>query len=185
MIHYSIPNGAQYVTLHNSFSHPSLVIYFFAIPRTKLELRLQIGERLLIAKHLDQSLWFICQVHNCAAPFTSLSKLTVQKCYVGQTHFAEPNEHVLTLLHPVLMCKITCWTPLGMLLGYLLGRNSVVSTQTRTLVLELCLKKSACLKNFGFGTCKNMSRCFFIELGIASKCIAIDTQLFEMLCTLH
>jgi hypothetical protein len=23
MIHYSIPNGAQYLTLHNSFSHPS------------------------------------------------------------------------------------------------------------------------------------------------------------------
>ncbi len=136
MIHYSIPNGAPYLTLHNSFSHPSLVIYFFAIPRTKLKLRLQIGERLLIAKHLDQSWWFVCQVHNFAAPFTNLSKLTVPKCYVGQTHFAEPNEHVLRLFRPVLMCKITYWTSLGMLLGYLLGRNSVVFTQARTSVLD-------------------------------------------------
>jgi hypothetical protein len=29
---WSIPFGAQYATLQNYFSHPSLVIYFFAIP---------------------------------------------------------------------------------------------------------------------------------------------------------
>jgi hypothetical protein len=44
------------VTLQKYFSHPSLVICFFANPLMKLKLRLQIGGRLLIANHLDQSL---------------------------------------------------------------------------------------------------------------------------------
>ncbi len=47
----------HYVTLQEYFSHPSLVIYFFPNPPIKLKLGLQIGGRLLIAKHLDQSLW--------------------------------------------------------------------------------------------------------------------------------
>jgi hypothetical protein len=37
------------------FSHPSLVIYFFAPPPIKWKLRLQIGGRLLIANYLHQS----------------------------------------------------------------------------------------------------------------------------------
>jgi hypothetical protein len=68
-------SGAQYVTLQKDFSHPSLVIYFFPTPPIKLQkyfanpslviyffptppiklkLVLQVGERLLIATHLDQ-----------------------------------------------------------------------------------------------------------------------------------
>jgi hypothetical protein len=43
------------VTLQKHFSHPSLVIYFFPTPPIKLKLGLQIGGRLLIATHLDQS----------------------------------------------------------------------------------------------------------------------------------
>jgi hypothetical protein len=52
----SIPGGAQYVTLQKYFSHPSLVIYFFATPPLQLKLKLQIGRRLLIANQLDESL---------------------------------------------------------------------------------------------------------------------------------
>jgi hypothetical protein len=43
----------------NNFSHPSLVTYFFATPPIKLELVQQINRwgGLLIANHLDESLW--------------------------------------------------------------------------------------------------------------------------------
>jgi hypothetical protein len=75
-------SGAQYVTLQKDFSHPSLVIYFFPTPPIKLQkyfanpslviyffptppiklkLVLQVGERLLIATHLDQSNYLSCQ----------------------------------------------------------------------------------------------------------------------------
>jgi hypothetical protein len=45
------------MTLHKYLSHPSLVIYFFPTSAIKLKLALQIGGRLLLANHLDQSLW--------------------------------------------------------------------------------------------------------------------------------
>jgi hypothetical protein len=45
------------------FSHPSLVMYSFATPPTKLKLGQQIGGGLLITNHLDQSLWWANQKH--------------------------------------------------------------------------------------------------------------------------
>jgi hypothetical protein len=42
------------MTLQKKFLHPSFS-YFFPTPPIKLKLGLQIGGRLLIAKHLDQS----------------------------------------------------------------------------------------------------------------------------------
>jgi hypothetical protein len=75
------------VTLQIFFSHPSLVIYFFATPPIKLKLGQQICGELLIANHLDQLLWWaiqkhwakvrshllhsLRQVHGVLAPFTS------------------------------------------------------------------------------------------------------------------
>jgi hypothetical protein len=50
-----ISSGAQYVALQKYFSHPSLVIYFFATPPRKLKLGQQIGGGLLIANHMVQS----------------------------------------------------------------------------------------------------------------------------------
>jgi hypothetical protein len=44
------------VTLQKYFSHPCLVIYFFATPLIKRKLGQQIDVGLLIANHLDQSL---------------------------------------------------------------------------------------------------------------------------------
>jgi hypothetical protein len=55
-IHKSISSSAQYRTLQKYFSHPSLVTYLFPTPSIKLKLGLQKGGRLLMAKHLDQSL---------------------------------------------------------------------------------------------------------------------------------
>jgi hypothetical protein len=64
------------------FSHPSLVIYFSATLQIKLKGRHQIGERLLIANHLEQSSWwanqimFITLLAECiAVPFTRHRKL--------------------------------------------------------------------------------------------------------------
>jgi hypothetical protein len=52
--HYeSISSGAQYVTLRKYYSHPSLVMYSFAIPPIKLKLVQQIDGGLLLANHLD------------------------------------------------------------------------------------------------------------------------------------
>ncbi len=51
------------VTLQKYFSHPSIVIYFFATPPIKLKLRQQTGRGLLIANHLDESLWWANQKH--------------------------------------------------------------------------------------------------------------------------
>jgi hypothetical protein len=40
----------------------------------------------------------------------------VQKSW-AKNHFAEPNRHVLTFLHPILIFKVTYWVSLGTLLG--------------------------------------------------------------------
>ncbi len=117
----------------NIFSHPRLVIYFFAIPPIKLKLLVQqSGGGLLIANHLDQSLWWpnhkhwarvrshllhsFQQVRKVVAPFTSYRKLC---------NHAEPKPIFLsqigiflTFLHLILLCRITNWTPLEMLLGH-------------------------------------------------------------------
>ncbi len=53
----------EYVTLRKYISHPSLVIYSFAILTIKLKLGQEIGGGLLIAKHLDQSLRWANQTH--------------------------------------------------------------------------------------------------------------------------
>ncbi len=92
-----------------------IVVYFFwTTPPIKLKLGLQIGERLLIAKHLDQS-WTRCRksdllhsfltgvVRLCCA-FTSLSKQCQKKCWAKTILLAEPNWHVLTFLCLILIC---------------------------------------------------------------------------------
>jgi hypothetical protein len=33
---------------------------------------------------------------------------------LGQKHFPEPNQQVLTYLHSILLCRVTYWAPLGM-----------------------------------------------------------------------
>jgi hypothetical protein len=121
-------SNAQYVTLQKKNSHPSLVIYFFASPPIKLKLGQQIGEGLLIANHLDQSLWWANQkhwaavrsylihsfleVHNLGAPFTSHCKLC---------HYAEPKSFSSAKLayfdffHLIFICRVRYWAPLEVL----------------------------------------------------------------------
>jgi len=57
---------SQYVTLHKYFSHPSLVFsfYLWTTSPIKLKVRLQIGKRLLITNHLDQSLLYDWSIRN-------------------------------------------------------------------------------------------------------------------------
>jgi hypothetical protein len=38
---------------------------------------------------------------------------------LGQNHFAEPTQHVLTFLHPILICRVTYWALVELLLCYL------------------------------------------------------------------
>ncbi len=77
--------------------------------------------RLLIANHLDQSLWLLNleqgaarSDHICYTLLWQVLDLTV--CFytptsanctkmLGQAHFAELNQHVLTFLHPILLCR--------------------------------------------------------------------------------
>jgi len=124
----SISSGAEYVTLWKYFSHPSLVMYYFATPPIKLKLGRQIGGELLIANHLDESLWWanqkhwvpvrsyllhsFLQVHSAAAPCTSMATYVTMQ---SQNHFPEPNRNTLDFLHPILLCRITYRAPLEML----------------------------------------------------------------------
>ncbi len=80
------------MTLQISFSHPSLVIYFFATPPIKVKSGQQIRGGLLIANHPEQLLWgatekhwaavrshllqCLGQVHVVATPFTSHRELS-------------------------------------------------------------------------------------------------------------
>jgi hypothetical protein len=84
------------VSLQKYFSHASLVLYFFPAPPIKLKLGLQIGGRLLIATHLDQSNYLANQqqVLGFAMPFTTLSTV----CKIdGPKSFAEPDQHAIDL----------------------------------------------------------------------------------------
>ncbi len=116
------------MTLPKYFSRPSLVIYFFATPPIKVKLGQQIGEGLLIANHLDQSLrradqkhwaevWSylldsFLQMDTCAASFTS---------HCNVCNYAEPKPiswakpYILAFLYLILLCRITYWAPLEML----------------------------------------------------------------------
>ncbi len=71
------------MTSQKCVSHPSLVLYVFPTPPIKLELGLQIGWRLLIATHLNQSN-YRANEHQLSpgfvVSFTSLSKLC-KKCW--------------------------------------------------------------------------------------------------------
>jgi hypothetical protein len=54
----SISTNVQYVTLETYFSHPSfsyILGNYFPTPPTKLKLGLQVGGRLLVATHSEQS----------------------------------------------------------------------------------------------------------------------------------
>ncbi len=66
LLHTSIPTGAQYLTLQKCFSHPSLIIYFFATPPIRLKQRTANRWELLIANQLDQSLWLANQKQGSA-----------------------------------------------------------------------------------------------------------------------
>jgi len=67
------------------------------------------------------ALCFLLQVHSIAAPFTQNSKL----CNYAKpkNHFPEPNRHILTFLHPIVMC--TYYAPLEMLLPTLIWNSKV------------------------------------------------------------
>jgi hypothetical protein len=119
---WSISSGARYVTLQKWFSHANLVIYSFATQHIKLKLGQQIGERLLIANHLDESLWWANQRHWAAVKsilcycFGQVAFHSHHKAcnYAEPNYFPDPNRHVSTFLHPILLSRITYSAPLEM-----------------------------------------------------------------------
>ncbi len=100
----------------------------FCSPPIKLKGGQHICGELLIANHLDQSLWCahlkhweevrsyllhsVLQVQSIAVPFISQCKLYIMLC---QNQFPELNRHILTFLHPIMLCRITYWALLEML----------------------------------------------------------------------
>ncbi len=97
------PGSAQYVTLQKCFSHPSLVIYFFPNttpqppPRKKTNQSETGSSSQIIFITLFSGRCTRCEI-------TSNKKLLISpKCAetVAQNHFAEPNQDVLTSLHPI------------------------------------------------------------------------------------
>ncbi len=87
--------------------------FVFYNPIIKLKLGQQIGGKLLIANHLEQSVWWanqkhwvavksyflysVLHVHNVSAHFTSHCKFC---------NYAEPNQYVFTVLDQILVCKL-------------------------------------------------------------------------------
>ncbi len=114
--------------------HTSKFSYlFFQTPPLKQKRGLQIGGRLLIAKHLDQSLWFrydwairnteqqsdhiyftlwacVCQALLCPLPASANCALLL-----GWNHFAEPNRHVY-FSSSNFNLQVTCWVWNGVVL---------------------------------------------------------------------
>jgi hypothetical protein len=97
-------------------------MYTFATPPIKLKPGQQIGGGLLIANHLDQSLWCANQKHWVAVIsylvhfYKPRATCTIM---LRQNHFPEPNRHALDFLHLILRCRVTYWAPLEMLLQVL------------------------------------------------------------------
>jgi hypothetical protein len=106
--------------------------FFLACSPIKLKLEMLIDGGLLIANHLDQSLWLtdkkqwqavgsyllhsFLQVNRFATPLTIHCKLY---------NYAEPNRHISTFLHLILLCKLRYWTPLhikGLIGGIIASR---------------------------------------------------------------
>jgi hypothetical protein len=102
----STSSGAQYVALQKYFSHPSLVIYVFIFQPINWKLGQQIGWGVLIANHLDQSLWWANQKQ--WTPVRSYYYTLLCRCTTllhllpatedSQNHFPELNRHILTFI---------------------------------------------------------------------------------------
>jgi hypothetical protein len=102
------------VTLQKYFSHPSLAIYIFATPPVRLELGttnskppgpiIMINQSKIRISMRSYLLHSSLEVHSVAAVLISLSKLSK---YGGEKPFQEPNRHILTFLHPIVMCSVT------------------------------------------------------------------------------
>jgi hypothetical protein len=113
------------VTLQEYFSYQVQLFTYFPTPLVKLKMELQIGGRLLIANHLDKLLRLdktgreqqsdhICytllwQVLGFNHVLLSASAKSAKM--LSQNHFAEPNRHVLTFLHPALIFRVTYSSP--------------------------------------------------------------------------
>ncbi len=111
--------------------HPSLIIYFSATPTVKLKLGQQIGGEVLIANHLDESLWwdqldtllrshiisfilFSPCVHSSCAFFQP--RRTQQECWAKTIFLNKTGIFKLFFIQTILLCTITYWAPLEMLL---------------------------------------------------------------------
>jgi len=164
-------------------------MYSFATPPIKLRLGQQIGGGLLITNHLDQSLWWanqkhweavrsylvhsFLQVHSAAETFTSHCNL--YHC-TEPNLFSESNRHMLDFLHALLLCRVTYWAPLEMLLGSKCKNPAPATRPTcvdERVVIYLCLSSCKlvilfawCLwsLNTGGGKCKaRLSYCFILN----------------------
>ncbi len=97
------------MTLHKSFSHLTFVIYFFSNPthttKTGTANRWE-----TTSSNLPGSIKLSSQstagVRACCV-FYKLPQQIVQKCWAKTIEFAEPNQHNLMFLHPILICRVT------------------------------------------------------------------------------
>ncbi len=116
----SISTGAQYVTLDNS----KFSFFFFGNPTNQTVTGTAYTWELLIANHLDESLWSsnqkywaavrsnlldsFLEVHTCVEPFTSQGKQRPIS-WAKLAHF--------DFFAIILLSGVTYWAPVEMLLG--------------------------------------------------------------------
>jgi len=118
----SISSGAQYVTLDSKIKCLSLAVYLLAIPPIKLKLELHIRWGLLIAKHLDQSLWSTNQKYwaavmcnllhslwRCTTMLRDVPATAVRTNLVQKNQFPELNRNMLTFSQYIAVSGVKCW----------------------------------------------------------------------------
>jgi len=133
-LYYMVPlEGLQLCSVCNLakiFFTSKFSYFFFYNPIIKLKLGQQIGGKPLIANHLDHSVWWANQKHWVAVKSYFLhSFLHVHKVSAHFTshrefcNYVEPNQHVLTVLDPILLCKI-------------IHRDALICTHTKNELKE-------------------------------------------------
>jgi hypothetical protein len=110
-----ITNGAHYVTLQEYFSYPSLtILLFFLAPPIKTKTGTANRRETITNSKLHGSIRN--KEHQSDPIYYTFHWAHVRFCcsaycakMLHQNHFAEPTQHVLTFLHPILICRITYW----------------------------------------------------------------------------
>jgi hypothetical protein len=103
--HKSISSSAQYVTLQKYISHPSIVISF-SKPTNKTKTGTANSWETTNSKPLGPNIMIGQSEIVSGNHIIFITLFSGRLKMLGQDHFAKPNQHVMTFLHPILNCRV-------------------------------------------------------------------------------